>query len=130
MSWLSFKTPKESSVSLWKSRLCAGLIFGMLGNAASAFATTTLKFPNPIAVDSFLGLVKAIANAVRDIAIPFAALAIIFVGFKFVAASAAGKPEQVAKARTLFLWVLIGTAIIVGASLLAEAVVNTIRGLS
>lgn len=127
MSWLSFRMFKEASASLWKSRLYAGLLFGMLMNAASAFA---FKFPNPIAVDSFLGLVKAIANAVRDIAIPFAALAIIFVGFKFVAASAAGKPEQVAKARTLFLWVLIGTAIIVGASLLAEAVVNTIRGLS
>lgn len=118
---------------MWKSGLKPTLIFGIL-HAIGVFLPVlafaqTFEFPNPLKAQTFLDLVNAVARAVQEVALPFAVVAIIFVGFRFVSASAAGKPEAVAKARALFLWVLVGTAIIVGASILAQAVVNTVKTL-
>lgn len=86
-------------------------------------------YPNPICANTFLELIQSVAEAARTIAVPFAVIAIIIVGFRFVAAAAGGKTEEVAKARKLFLWVLVGSAIIVGSTILVEAVINTIKTL-
>lgn len=79
---------------------------------------------NPIAAKSFPELIQQIAKAVRLIAFPLAVVAIIFVGFKFVISSARGDEKGLGEAKKMFFWVVIGTAIIVGASVLAEAIVN------
>lgn len=112
---------------LFRKYLPQLFVFVMLGAGNLAFAQTSYGFPNPIGSSTFADLVNNIAIAVRNIAIPFAVIAIIFVGFKFITASASGNQAELTSAKKLFVWVLIGTAIIVGASVLAQAVVNTIK---
>lgn len=113
---------------VWKNKLLKPLIFAILGIAHSVYA---LVIENPISPTSnFPRLIEKIAVAVRTIAIPLAGVAIVFVGFKFVIAAASGNQSELTKAKTMLLWVLVGTAIIIGASVLAEAVVNFARTLN
>lgn len=86
------------------------------------------QYPNPIQATSIGELIGFVAAWVRNIVLFLAAIAIIVVGFKFVSASMAGKPEEVSKARQTLLWVLIGTAIVVGASVIAGAIADLFSG--
>lgn len=95
------------------------LIFGTV----AVYAQIT----NPISSGSFADLIKRIAQEIRPIAITFSVVFIIYSGFLFVTAS--GNPEKLKSARTTFTWTIVGTAIVVGASLLAEVVINTIKKL-
>lgn len=108
---------------LWKNKLLQLLIFATLIIAVDS--VYALEIQNPIApTSSFPQLIQSIAEAVRIIAIPLATVAIIFVGFKFTVAAARGDEKGLGEAKKMLWWVLIGTAIIIGASILAEAVVN------
>ncbi|MDO8548288.1 MAG: hypothetical protein Q7R71_01295 [bacterium] len=82
---------------------------------------------NPLAANSFCGLVKNLLQAAIAIGIPIAVLFIVYAGFKFVLAR--GNPEKLAEARQNFLWTIIGIAIFLGAWLLASVVANTINQL-
>lgn len=124
------KTPtlKRHNSFILKTLLnsCRSLLLG-LGIANFAYA---LDIQNPIApVSSFPQLIDRIASALRTIVMPLAIAAIIFVGFKFVSAAASGNQAELTKAKTMLWWVLIGTAIVIGASVLAQAVVNFASGL-
>ena len=100
----------------------AWLIFATLIIANSAYA---LEIQNPISpVSSFPQLIVRISAALRTIVMPLAIAALIFVGFKFVAGAAKGSDKDLTDAKKMLWWVLIGTAIIIGASVLAQAVVN------
>ncbi len=104
-----------------KSFLYSALVLAILLLAAPALAVT---IDNPIKANNFPDLIKQIANAVLLIAVPLAIVAIIFVGFKFVIASAKGDEKGLGDAKKMFFWVVIGTALIVGASALARWVVD------
>ena len=82
---------------------------------------------NPLTVGSFSGFVQAILNIVVKIGIPIAAIAIIFSGFLFVKAQ--GNPEEITKAKTAFVWSVVGTAILLGAWVFAQAIGTTISAL-
>ena len=58
------------------------------------------------------------------IAIPFAVLAIIIAGFRFIVGGMKGNAGEIQKAKTLFFWTIIGTAIVVGAYVIAQVAVN------
>lgn len=91
----------------------------------SGSAYAQIVIPNPISPTSnFPQLIKNIAEAVRVIAMPLAIAAIIFVGFKLVVAAAQGNDKGLQEGKKMLWWVLIGTAIIIGASVLAQVVVN------
>lgn len=120
---MSLSTSKRA----WKDALNKAIILAILITAPLASAQTTI--PNPIAAKSFLDLINAVAKAITQIGAVFAVVAIIIVGFRFVAASASGDTKSLAEVRKLFWWIFIGTAIIVGSSMLAQAVVNTIKTL-
>lgn len=119
----------RESNGVWKNSLILGLFFVML--AIVAPFTVTAECPpdctinNPIDEKTFIDFIKRVAKDARDIVVPFAVMAIIFAGFKFVTASASGKAEETAKARKLLTWIIVGSAIIVGATVLIQAVINT-----
>ncbi len=96
---------------------------------AAAECPPDCEFKNPVDENTFLDLLKRFAEDVRTVAVPFAVVAIIFVGFKFVTASASGNPAETAKARKLLKWVVVGSAIIVGATVLVDAVINTMKAI-
>jgi hypothetical protein len=106
---------------------CRSLLLG-LGIASSAYA---LEIQNPIApTSSFLQLIINISKAVTMIATPLAIAAIVFVGFKLVVAAAQGNDKGLQDGKKMLWWVLIGTAIIIGASVLAQVVVNFAKTLN
>lgn len=120
MGWLIYKV-------LWKSPLYGGPVFAMLGAAYPALAQTVI--PNPIGAQSFPKLIDALATALIQIGGVLAVVAIVIVGFKFLTASVSGDTKSIGEAKKMLWWVLIGTAIVVGSSVLAKAVINTIETL-
>ncbi|MFQ6049551.1 MAG: pilin [Candidatus Paceibacterales bacterium] len=79
-----------------------------------------IRIENPLTADTFGELVDKLINFIFTIAIVLAPLMIIIAGFLFV--TSGGKPEQVAKAKTIITWTIIGFIII----LLAKGIVALI----
>lgn len=82
---------------------------------------------NPIAYNSFSAFIAAILNIVIAIGIPIAAVFIIYAGFLFV--TARGNEAQLAKAKTALVWAIVGTAILLGANVLANGINATIQSI-
>lgn len=79
-------------------------------------------------IDNILELAVAIMDAITYIAIPLLIFFIILAGFKFV--TAGGNPEKIKEAKRMFLYVLIGAAIILGAQIIARLLCETIAAIS
>ena len=85
----------------------------------------TWNFINPFTRSSdAVSLICAVSSAVRTLAIPLAVIAIIFVGFQFVVAASTGDRGNLQKLKTVLVWVLVGTIIIVAATVIINATVN------
>ena len=93
--------------------------------------STNIKLVNPLGnnttVKTLPDLVQQILRIVLTVGTPLVAIAIIFTGFQFVAAQ--GKPEALTNAKKSFLMVIIGAAILLGAYVIAEAIVGTINAI-
>ncbi len=115
---------------MWKTHLFFIALFGIV---ASTFIFPALAdqfvFENPIAANSFQELVLSLTRTLAPLILTVAAVAIIIVGFQFVIAAAKGDVGGIGKAKANLYWVLIGTAVVVGAYAIASAVVNTLKGL-
>ena len=86
-----------------------------------------LENPFGPGITSLDTLIQAIANTVMQIGGVFAIIFIIWSGFLFV--TARGNEDQLKKAKTTFKWTLIGTAILLGAYVIATAIVEFVSGL-
>lgn len=131
------RTPKASadtpeahrtSNGMWKNPLYTLIIPVMLVIGHLAVAAV-FPIQNPIQAQTFEQLILSITKGIMAIAIPFAALAIVIAGFKFIVGGMKGNPGEVQKARTMFFWIIIGTAIVVGAYVIAQVAVNFARTL-
>lgn len=78
--------------------------------------------PNPIEACTFEELVEDITEIILMVGLPLAAIMIIFAGYQFVTAQ--GNDQKIKDARQTFYWAIIGAAVIVGARVIAGAVVN------
>lgn len=83
--------------------------------------------PNPIAASSFQDLIQKILHIVLNIGVPVAALFIVYSGFLFIKAE--GNPEKLKEAKETFFWTITGTAVLLGAWVLAQAIAGTINSL-
>lgn len=97
----------------------------MLYNLLSFFANAA--YPNPLGegTKTFFDIARNVTDAALTLSIPLATIAIIVIGIQFVIAS--GNPTKLAEAKKKFFWVLIGTAFMVGSSLLAKVVIDYIQ---
>jgi hypothetical protein len=87
---------------------------------------------NPVAEsfgkDATIGdLLKTVLRAVTYIAIPIIALAFIWSGFKFVKAQ--GESAGITNAKETLWYTILGTAVVLGANLILEVVVETTKSL-
>jgi hypothetical protein len=80
---------------------------------------------NPLNAKTFSDLVASIAKLAAEIGIPIAAIFIIYSGLLFV--TARGSEDQLKKAKTNFMWAMIGTAILLGAWVIADAIATTVK---
>ncbi|MEK7134385.1 MAG: hypothetical protein AAB819_01505 [Patescibacteria group bacterium] len=71
-------------------------------------------------------LVQAL-SIVASVGFPVIVLAIIYVGFLFVKAQ--GNPEEIEKAKSAFLWTVVGAVVVLGAWVIATAIGGTISQL-
>ena len=79
-------------------------------------------FTDPLIYKNFPELTQALLQIAMTIAIPLVTIFILYAGFLFV--TAAGREQQVTKAKNIFSWSLIGAALIIGAWVLAVAIVE------
>jgi len=85
------------------------------------------KLQNPLNYGSIPDLIRAILDIVVQIGVPIVALFIVYAGFLFV--KARGNPEELKVAKTALGWTLVGAAVLLGASVLAEVIGGTITEL-
>ncbi|MCA9352707.1 hypothetical protein KC901_00825 [Patescibacteria group bacterium] len=98
--------------------------------ANQTITSPSIKLINPLAkggVNDIPTLVREILKIIITIGVPVIALAIIYAGFKFVAAQ--GNPEKLKKAKDTFVYVIIGAAILLAAYAIAEAIDATVAAI-
>lgn len=101
------------------------VLFGPLHSIVNADTCEPGKLCNPLGQTKTLDdFVVKITTAALKIGVPIAALFIMWAGFKYV--TAAGDEKAVKDAHKIFLWTIVGTAILLAASLLATVLTGTI----
>ena len=111
-------------------------VFISLAGSAKAFScpgaptdgVSDGDFKNPIQAGSVCEVVKGIANFVTATGIPVLIEAIVINGFLFIAAQ--GNEQKLTNAKKMFYWIVIGTAIIMGAGVIAEIFFNFAQSLT
>lgn len=88
----------------------------------------TLANPLGHKINDLPSFVYTVLGIVFDIGAVLSVLAIIYVGFMFV--SARGDPEKLTTARRALLYTIIGIAVLLGATLIASVIKNTITDVS
>ena len=96
---------------------------GGSGSAAPTGLTNPLSGTNSLA--EFLS--KAV-DILRTLGFYVAIIGIIYAGFLFV--KARGNPEEIKQAKAALWWAVIGTAILIGASVLVDLIQGTLDQLS
>lgn len=123
---------------MWKNKLYLSFIFVILAVAlllpiavlAQSKGGQSTTIPNPLGnTQDFPTLLKNISKAIMMIVLPFSVAGIIWSGFKFVTASVSGDPAKMQKAKQMLWWIIVGTVIIIGSSVLASAIVNFVKNL-
>jgi len=86
----------------------------------------TATFPNPLGgnITDICGFLTSLFDAVMTIAVPIIVLMIIYSGFLFV--TARGDEQQITRAKNTFFWAIVGGAVLLGAEVLANAIVGTL----
>lgn len=97
------------------------------GSSGNCGNTDPNALQNPLNVCSIQDLIVLLVNTAVVIGIPIAVLFIVYAGFKFIMAR--GSPTGLSEARANLVATLIGVAIFVGASLIAEVIINTLHQL-
>ena len=82
---------------------------------------------NPISSPSISLLIASVVQIILFVLTPIAILYLIYAGFLFVAAR--GNPTKLADARKNLIWTLVGIVILLGATVLATVIKNTLTAL-
>jgi Type IV secretion system pilin len=96
-------------------------------NTSGGSAGGTTSLPNPIKYNDIESLISNILGIITSLGAVVATLMFIYAGFKYV--TAMGDTEKVKEAHNTFKYTAIGTAILLGASLLAQIISNTISNI-
>lgn len=100
------------------------------GGADTNYGSNFLKNPLAPGLDTFPKIFAAVYNnIILPIAIPFIVLAIMFAGFKFVVARRAGSADGYTEAKRILKYTLIGTALLLGGWVIANALQGTLNSL-
>ena len=82
---------------------------------------------NPLAADTLEEFFATLIEFVVRLGTLVVIVMIVVVGFMFV--NARGNPEEIKKAREALLWTLVGGVILIGASIIAEAIKATVEAI-
>jgi len=113
-------------IGVWKIALFSGVFSAMIALAAD---TVALEIKNPITSETFNALIAKLLEGIWILVFVLAPIFIIISGFRFLVAASTGNQAGLTMAKKLFMWTLIGTAILVGANVIATAIINFAKGL-
>ncbi|HDQ16764.1 MAG TPA: hypothetical protein ENN31_01415 [Candidatus Vogelbacteria bacterium] len=82
---------------------------------------------NPLKAESFAGFIQEILSIVVRVGLPMIVIFMMYVGFLFI--KARGNEQELTKAKTAFVYAVIGAALILGAWVISVGIANTIRDL-
>lgn len=111
----------------WLSSILASAIVYLLPMAVYAACTTSgggSSIPNPLRYDCIADFVAAALRLFVLLALPVLAFFIVLAGFNFIFAR--GNSGKLDKAKMNFLYVIVGTCLVLGAWLLASLIGATI----
>ena len=94
--------------------------------AAQNTTVVSFKISNPLSgkIGSVSQLLSTFVDWIINLGTVAVVLFFIYVGFQFVAAR--GNPDAITKARSAFLWTVVGTLVLIGAKVLTEVIKNTL----
>jgi undecaprenyl pyrophosphate phosphatase UppP len=97
------------------------------GGVQTGNSNSGVIFQNPLsgpnASNSIGQLVNNLFDAIIQIGLVFVVMAIIYAGLQFVLAQ--GNDDKLKKAKSIFLWTVIGGVILLGAGAISEVICNT-----
>jgi hypothetical protein len=82
------------------------------------------KLCNPLIYDNIQELLPALLDIVAQIGLVICTFFIIYAGFQYV--TAGGDTGKIQKAHGVLLWSVVGTAVLLGAKVLASILSNTV----
>jgi len=98
------------------------------GGGSAEVASGNIQLANPLgSIKDIPSLVKQILEIAMKIGVPLIVLAIIYTGYLFIAAQ--GAPDKLTAAKESLVYVVIGAAILLGAYVIAEAIVGTVNAI-
>lgn len=101
------------------------LVFLSFPSVTFAACGSSGGFSNPLQnICSIADFTKAVLEALVFILFPLAVVFVVYSGFLFIAAQ--GNSEKLARAKTNFIWTLIGVALLLGAWALSVLIQGTI----
>lgn len=100
---------------------------GTLGPSSSATGNSEGVLANPLKFKDLNELLTAILAAAIELGTIVLTLALIWTGFKFVAAR--GREEEIRSARTALMYTIIGGLILLGATAIKEVIEATITSI-
>lgn len=86
--------------------------------------TETFTLSNPLKVDSVAGLVQNFVTIFSYVVIIIAVLLLVWVGLQFILAR--GDSGKMKELKEWLFWIVIGVAIVIGARIIVEVVINTL----
>lgn len=101
-----------------------GTDIGGTGSSGGSDSQVSFEVKNPLRFKSIEELITAVIKLLIQIGLSIAVLFIVYAGFLYV--TAAGNSEKVTKAHQVFLWAVIGTAILLGALVIMSVIQSTI----
>jgi|GEM_PF-859495 hypothetical protein len=101
-------------------------VIAQTNNSTSATncSTNSSAICNPLNASSITVLLTDLVNIAIPIGAVIAVIMYVYVGFKFIFAQ--GKPEKIKEAWDWFIWVSIGTAILIGAKVIVSIMESTL----
>lgn len=119
----------KQSVQKWYWIAVVILVGSFQHSYAADGSGSTAKgvFSNPINAGSIEEIIAKILEFVVKIGTVITVFFVIYSGFLFVKAQ--GNEQEISKAKTVFLWTVVGAVILIGAKVLAAVICNTAVGL-
>ncbi len=99
-----------------------------LVHAVDPVADTALGFSNPLQADSIEELLTDILQLVSRLGAIIAVLYFIYGGFLYVTAQ--GDEDKIGKAHSTLKWAAVGTAVLLGAEIIARIIETTVQSVS
>lgn len=96
-------------------------------NTSDTNGNSSGRLVNPLKVDTIEGLLTIVLGAVVQIGSILLVLALVYVGYLFVAAQ--GNTEQLKKAREALVWTVVGGIVLLGAQAIAIVIETTVQSL-